>query len=242
MEYTDRMPKPMVEIGWHPILWHIMSIYAAYGFNDFVVALGYKSEVIKEYFLRYHEKNSDFTVNLENGEVSIHSNYAPSWKVTLVDTGIDTMTGGRLKRLSRYLDSTFMLTYGDGVSNVNLEKLKEFHLSHGRALTITTVHPTSKFGKIDFLPDGQVMRFDEKPEFGGDWINAGFMVMEPSFLNWIDDDSTILEREPIQRAMTACELFAYKHTGFWKSMDTVRDRHELDTMWRNDNPPWKIWA
>lgn len=241
MEYTGRIPKPMVEIGEHPILWHIMNIYASHGFNEFVVALGYKSEVIKEYFLKFYEKNSDFTINLENGEINILANSNPSWKVTLVNTGLDTMTGGRLKRLSKYLDKTFMLTYGDGVANVDLKKLKEFHLSHGRAATITTVHPTSKYGRIEFSSDGRITKFEEKPEFGGDWINAGFMVLEPKFLDWIDGDSCILERDPISTALDMGELFAYQHGDFWKCMDTVRDHQELELLWQKDDPPWKTW-
>jgi len=241
-EYTDRLPKPMVKIGDRPILWHIMKIYATYGVNDFIIALGYKSEVIKEYFINYYHNNSDFTVDLQSGEITCIQNSTETWKVTLVDTGLETMTGGRLKRLSKYLDETFMLTYGDGVSDVDLDALKRLHSQSGAMATITTVHPTSKYGKVDSTETDLVTRFDEKPKFGGDWINAGFMVLEPAFIDLINGDEDMLEHSPMNEACERARLYAYKHSGFWKCMDTVRDHQELEKLWSSGNAPWKVWG
>jgi len=240
-ELTDRIPKPMVEIGGLPIIWHIMKIYSSYGINDFVIALGYKGEYIKDYFLNYHHKKSNFSINLSSGKVSNVEESSVDWNVTLIDTGLETMTGGRLKRLSGHLDETFMLTYGDGVANINIDELRSFHNSHDGVATISTVHPTSRYGRIEFNEKHKVTKFEEKPEFGGDWINAGFMVLEPSFLDLINDDNDVLERAPMLRACNGKGLYAYKHAGFWKCMDTVRDHQELEEIWKSGTPPWKVW-
>jgi glucose-1-phosphate cytidylyltransferase len=240
-EYTDRIPKPMVEIGGRPMLWHIMKIYSHYGINDFIIALGYKGDYVKEYFLNYFNKKSDFSIDLSSGVVTNFHNESLNWKVTLVDTGLESMTGGRLKRLENYIDGTFMLTYGDGVADIDLNALTQFHLKHGGLATITAVHPTSRYGKVVFGEDNLVTKFEEKPEFGDDWINAGFMVLEPKFLNYINGDDEILERGPMIKACAEKKLHAYKHSGFWKCMDTLRDCQELEAMWSSGLPPWKLW-
>ena len=240
-ELTRDIPKPMVEIGGYPILWHIMQIYASYGFNDFVVALGYKGDVIKRFFLDYYTNHSDFVVDLKDGSVEVKNNQGLDWKVTLIDTGDGTMTGGRIKRLKSYLDQTFMMTYGDGVSDVNLTKLLDFHKKQQSLVTMTAIHPTSKYGKLN-INGSRVGSFVEKPEFGGDWINGGFMVMEPEFLDWIDGDQTTLEQEPLSKAAETGNLLAFKHTGFWHCMDTLRDRNELESLWESKSAPWKVWA
>ena len=226
-ELTKYIPKPMVEIGGYPILWHIMQIYAAHGFNDFVIALGYKGNLIKEFFIDYYTNHSDLIVNLKDGAIEVKNNQGLDWKVTLVDTGEGTMTGGRVKRLKPYLNETFMLTYGDGVSDVNLTELAKVHKKNQTLVTMTTIHPTSKYGKLDINENNKVERFVEKPEFGGDWINGGFMVMEPEFLDWIEDDQTTLEQEPLLKATETGNLSAFKHSGFWHCMDTLRDRNDL---------------
>ncbi len=240
-ELTRDIPKPMVEIGGYPILWHIMQIYAAHGFNEFVVALGYKGNLIKKFFIDYYANNSDLVVNLKDGSIEVKSVQGLDWKITLVDTGEGTLTGGRVKRLKPYLDETFMLTYGDGVSDVDLTELLKFHKKNQTLVTMTTIHPTSKYGKLEINESNKVEYFVEKPEFGGDWINGGFMVMEPEFLDWIDNDQTILEQQPLLKATETGNLSAFKHTGFWYCMDALRDRNELEELWQSGQAPWKIW-
>ena len=241
-EYTDIKPKPMVEIGGQPILWHIMNIYSHCGFNDFVIALGYKGEVIKEYFLNYYSLKSDFTIDLTNGKANYLHKKMMDWKVTLIDTGLNSMTGGRIKRLQKYIgDETFMLTYGDGVANVNINKLVEFHTNHGKMATITAVHPAARFGELVISKEQDVISFKEKPQITKGWINGGFFVLEPEFFDLIEGDSTVLEEEPLERAAEAGELKAYLHDGFWQCMDTVRDRKVLEDLWGTGKAYWKVW-
>jgi len=241
-EYTDLVPKPMVEIGGQPILWHIMNIYAHYGYNDFVVALGYKGEVIKDYFLNYYSLKSDFTIDLSNGNADYHRKKTVDWKVTLVDTGSNSKTGGRVKRLQEFIgDETFMLTYGDGVANIDIAKLVEFHRSHGKMATITAVHPAARFGELVISREKNVMSFKEKPQTAQGWINGGFFVMEPEFLDLIEGDGTVLEEEPLEHAARAGELKAYLHDEFWQCMDTIRDKNVLEELWQTGKARWKVW-
>ena len=237
-EYTDVIPKPMVKIGGEPILKHIMNIYSNYGFKDFYIALGYKGEVIKNYFLNYKSINSDFTVNLKNGDLNFHNNHEEDWKVTLVDTGVNTQTGGRLLNIAKYLDeSTFMMTYGDGLSNVNLNTLLEFHRSHGKLATITAVQAIPRFGLIELNKD-KVTSFSEKPKAKDSWINGGFFVFEKEVINYINDNYTVLEKEPLENLSKDKELHAYKHNDFWQCMDTKRDKDYLEEMVKSNNMPW----
>jgi glucose-1-phosphate cytidylyltransferase len=238
-EYTEVLPKPMVPIGGKPILWHIMQTYAKYGNKDFYVALGYKAEVIKEYFLNYRTLNSDFSVNLGTGEILPHQSNSVDWKVTLVDTGANSMTGGRVKRMSSFIgNETFLLTYGDGVADINIEELIKFHKSHGKLITVSAVHPAARFGEID-IKDSRVISFQEKPQLQDGWINGGYFVVEPEFFEYIEGDQTLLEREPLERAAKDGQLMAYAHKGFWHCMDTKRDHELLESMWL-DNPPWAV--
>jgi glucose-1-phosphate cytidylyltransferase len=241
VEETEIKPKPMVEIGGRPILWHIMMHYSHYAFGDFVIALGYKGEVIKKYMVDYCSLNSNLTVNLLTGKVIIHDGYKPDWTVELVDTGIPTLTGGRIKRLAPYLkDETFMLTWGDGVSDINLRDLVAFHRSHGKLATLTAVRPTARFGHLDL--DGNVVReFSEKPQTREGWINGAFFVLEPGVFDYIDGDGTQWEKEPLERLANDGQLMAYKHDSFWQCMDTLRDKHLLEELWQGGNAPWKIW-
>lgn len=237
-EYTGKIPKPMIPIGEKPILWHIMEWYASHGHTDFCLALGYKSEMIKEYFLHYRNLNNDFTVNLRTGDIISHKEDIKNWNVTLVDTGLKSMTGGRLKRLKEYVkDETFMLAYGDGVSNVDISALVDFHKSHGKMVTVTSVHPGARFGTLDMDGD-KVISFKEKPQVGQGWINGGFFVMEPEFLDLIEGDDTILERYPLETAATNDELRAFRHNGYWQCMDTVRDHENLEKIWNSGSAPW----
>lgn len=239
-EYTETIPKPMVTIGGRPILWHIMKTYSKYGFKDFIIALGYKAHVVKEYFLNYRILNSDFTVNLGTGDFHTYQSDETDWKVTLVDTGLDTMTGGRIKRLKSYIgDEPFLLTYGDGVSDINISELTEFHRNHGKMVTVSAVRPSARFGELLVTEDNKVEAFKEKPQTGEGWINGGFFVMEPEFLNLIECDSTILEREPLERVAQSGELKAFMHNGFWQCMDTKRDRDLLESLWVSGKAPWK---
>ena len=241
-EETGLKPKPMVEIGGHPILWHIMKSYSHFGFNDFVILCGYKSNLIKEYFFHYLLHHSDVTIDISNNQIVTHKNLSEPWKVTLLDTGADTMTGGRVKRAKEYIGGeTFMLTYGDGLSDVDIEKLVEFHRSHGKLMTMTSSQPEGRFGALDIRMNGQVSSFLEKPKGDGAWINAGFFVCEPGILDYIDDDNTILERNTLSRLAKAGELFTYQHDGFWHPMDTLKDKRNLTEMWESGKAPWKLW-
>ncbi len=240
-EMTESIPKPMVTIGGKPILWHIMNIYASQGFSEFVVALGYKAEVVKQFFLNYSSLNSDFTVDLNSGNLSFHNKSKINWKVTLVDTGLSTMTGGRIKRIREYLGKQpFMLTYGDGLANVNLNDLLAFHSQHKKLVTVTTVHPGARFGELEVF-NGKVKSFKEKPQTTSGWINGGFFVMQPKFLDFITDDSSVLEQSPLEEAAKKGELMAFFHEGFWQCMDTMRDRSYLEDLWEANKAPWKIW-
>jgi len=238
-EYTDSIPKPMVRIGDKPILWHIMKSYAYYGHKDFYIALGYKAEVIKEYFLHYRTLNSDFTVSLVDGSVTTHQLNEVDWNVTLVDTGLQSMTGGRVKLMKHYIgNETCLITYGDGVSDINLDQLITFHKSHGKMVTVSAVHPGARFGELK-MKDDQVITFQEKPQTGQGWINGGYFVIEPEFFDLIQDDKTILEREPLERVAQNGELMAFHHHGFWQCMDTKRDRDNLEKFWNSGKAPWK---
>jgi len=238
-EYTESLPKPMVTIGGKPILWHIMKYYAHYGHNQFYVALGYKAEVVKDYFLHYRTINTDFTVNLKSGEVNTHQQDEVDWEVTLVDTGMQSMTGGRVKRMKPYIcNETCLLTYGDGVADVDLNKLVAFHKNHGKMITMTAVHPGARFGELE-MRNEQVISFQEKPQTAQGWINGGYFVIEPHFFDLIEEDQTILEREPLERATQMGELMAFRHDGFWHCMDTKRDRDNLEDFWASEKAPWK---
>ena len=238
-DYIETIPKPMVAIGGRPILWHIMRTYASFGYKDFHVALGYKAEIIKEYFLRCNNLNSDFTVDLANDIVHSHKTDIIDWKVTLVDTGLDSMTGGRVKRMQKYIgNETFMLTYGDGVANIDIDALVNFHRSHGKMVTVSAVHPAARFGELD-IEDNRVVSFKEKPQTTQGWINGGYFVMEPEFFDLLDEDQTILEHEPLERVATMGELMAYHHDGYWQCMDTKRDRDNLEELWMSGEAPWK---
>lgn len=238
-EYTETIPKPMVNVGGRPILWHIMRSYAHFGHNDFYLALGYKAEVIKEYFLHYRSINADFTIDLSSGVVEPHQIEDIDWRVTLINTGLDTMTGGRVKRLRSFIgNEPFMLTYGDGVADIDINALLKFHKSHGKMVTLSAVRPAARFGDLDFDGD-RVSSFQEKPQLHEGWINGGYFIIEPEFFDLIDDDSQMFEREPFERAVDAGELMAYKHQGFWHCMDTKRDHELLEKMWAK-GAPWVL--
>jgi glucose-1-phosphate cytidylyltransferase len=240
-EETRIRPKPMVEIGGQPILWHIMKIYAHYGYIEFIVALGHKGEDIKRYFVDLCHMSRDLTVNCRNGEIRVHKGDVVDWTVDLIDTGTETMTGGRIKRLAPYIGrETFMLTWGDGVSNINIHDLLAFHQSHGRLATVTAVRPVARYGHLK-LNGNRVTEFSEKPQTGEGWINGGFFVLEPGIFEYISDDSTQWEREPLERLARNGEFMAYPHTGFWQCMDTLREKHILEELWKSGNAPWKIW-
>ncbi len=242
-EETDIRPKPMVEIGGWPILWHIMKIYSHAGFNEFVILLGYKGYIIKEFFANYYIQQSDMTFDLSKNNMKIHNTIAEPWLVTPLDTGLDTMTGGRVKRARDFIgNDTFMLTYGDGVADINVRDLLKFHRSHGRAITMTSVQPEGRFGVCDIESDNRVSRFLEKPRESGAWINGGFFVCEPKVLDYIGGDRTTWEREPLQTLAEEGELFTYKHSGFWKCMDTLRDKLYLNQMWNENRAQWKMWG
>lgn len=242
-EESHLRPKPMIEIGEMPILWHIMKIYSHFGFNDFIICLGYKGNVIKEFFANYYLHGSDVTFDFENrNNFFVHSNCSEPWKVTLVNTGIDTMTGGRIRRIRKYLgDETFMLTYGDGVADVNIGSLLEFHRRHGKTVTVTAVQPAGRFGSLQIEGDAEVRGFQEKPEGDLAWINGGFFVLEPDVFDYIDGDSTVFEREPLQAIAAAKGFAAYKHRGFWHAMDTMRDKKYLEELWNDGKAPWRVW-
>jgi glucose-1-phosphate cytidylyltransferase len=239
-ELTSALPKPMVEIGGKPIIWHIMKQYSHFGYNEFYLALGYKGDIIKSYFANYHTMNTSMTVNLANGEIKIHNPSTEDWIVHLIDTGKDTMTGGRIKRLQPFLETgTFMLTYGDGVSNVDIKALIQFHKSHGKIGTVTAVRPPARFGGLMFDGD-RVSQFTEKPQIGEGWINGGFMVFEPAILDYLEAASDSLEHEALTRLAIDGELMAYRHDAFWQPMDTLRDVRSLESLWEMD-APWKVW-
>lgn len=242
-EETDLKPKPMVEIGGRPILWHIMKIYSSWGFYDFVILTGYKSHVVKDYFLNYYTRYSDITIDMANNAVEIHNHRNEPWKVTMLYTGQDTMTGGRLLRAKQFLhDETFMLTYGDGLSDVNIPLLLETHQKSRKIATVTAVQPQGRFGALAFDADGTVSSFAEKPQGDGAWINGGFFVMESAVFQYIaDGDATVLERTPMQKLALDGQLHAHKHTGFWKSMDTLKDKNDLTNLWVNGHAPWALW-
>jgi len=242
-EETVLKPKPMVEIGGMPILWHIMKIYSSYGFNDFIVCLGYKGYVVKEYFANYFLHKSDVTINLKDNSLEIHDSQAEPWKITLVDTGKDSMTGGRIKRIQPYINNEpFMLTYGDGVGNINIKELVDYHKSHGKYCTVTSVQPSGRFGALNILEDSTVHSFVEKPKGDGAWINGGFFVCQPEIFDFIKDgDGTIWEQKPLEEIANDGQMNAYKHNGFWRPMDTLKDKHDLNDMWDTNAAPWKVW-
>lgn len=243
-EETQSIPKPMVQVGERPILWHIMKIYSYYGYNDFVILAGYKSYAIKEYFANYFMHQSDVTFNLSENRMEILNSQSEPWKVTILDTGLNTMTGGRIKRAEKYLgDAPFFLTYGDGVSDVNIHKLYEFHKNHGRKLTMTAVQPEGRFGAINMEEESDlVTHFMEKPKGDGAWINGGFFVCEPGVFDYIQEgDQTVWERSPLEGLASKGEIHAFKHQGFWKPMDTLRDKTQLEELWIKKEAPWKVW-
>lgn len=242
-EESHLKPKPMIEIGEKPILWHIMKEYSHYGFNEFVVCCGYKQHVIKEWFNNYYLHNSDITFDFsDGGNITVHNNVAEPWKVTLVDTGLNTMTGGRIKRVRDYVgNETFMLTYGDGVSDVNITELLKYHQNHGKMVTMTAIRPEGRFGVLDIDDNASIRAFREKSQNDSGWINAGYMVVNPEIFDYIEADSTVFEREPLERVASEGELVAYRHKGFWQCMDTQRDKQKLEEMWANNVAPWKVW-
>jgi glucose-1-phosphate cytidylyltransferase len=237
-EYTESIPKPMVTIGGRPILWHIMQTYAKYGYTDFYLALGYKAQIVKEYFLNYHNLNSDFTVDISTGKIDTHHIQKVNWKVTLVDTGLNSMTGGRVKKMQPFIgNEAFLLTYGDGVANLDVKALIDFHKSHGKMVTVSAVHPAARFGELG-LEGSRVASFSEKPQTTKGWINGGYFVIEPEFFDLIEGDETILEKGPLEKAASLGELMAYKHEGFWQCMDTKRDRDLLESLWESNANMW----
>jgi len=238
-EYTSVYPKPMVPVGGRPILWHIMNLYSFFGHKDFYIALGYKGEIIKEYFLNYYSLNADFTVDLGSGSIQYHNSFTDEWRVTLVDTGIPSMTGGRIKRMQQYIkDEPFLMTYGDGLADIDVNDLLSFHESHGKLVTVTAVHPGARFGELG-LAGELVSRFSEKPQTKQGWINGGFFVIEPGFFDYLEGDNTILEKQPLERLAEEGELMAYRHEGFWHCMDTKRDHDALQKMWESGHAPWR---
>jgi glucose-1-phosphate cytidylyltransferase len=242
-EETGLRPKPMVEIGGRPILWHILKIYAASGLSEFIIALGYKGDTIKDYFLNFYSLNNDISVDLSTGQTTIHDGNQPNWKVHLVDTGLQTQTGGRLKRLRNWLgnDETFMFTYGDGVADLDMNALLRFHHSHGKLATVTTVRSPARFGRIGFDGD-QVIEFFEKPESGEGWINGGFFVLNTKAIDYIEGDDTSWEREPIEQLARDGQMMGYRHFNFWSCMDTVREKNYLEELWNSGKAPWKVWS
>ncbi len=240
-EETHLRPKPMIELGGMPILWHIMKIYSAHGLSDFIICCGYKGYIIKEYFANYFLHMSDVTFDFTDNKMIVHEKNAEPWKVTLVDTGEHTQTGGRLKRIKKYLDDDiFCFTYGDGLSNVNIKELINFHRRQNTFATITAIQPLGRFGELDVEND-KIVRFEEKPQLNESWINGGYFVLSPKVLDYIEDDSTIWERAPLEQLAKDGQLSAFKHEGFWKPMDTLRDKIALEELWQSANPPWKIW-
>jgi len=243
-EETDIRPKPMVEIGGKPILWHIMKIYSSYGFNEFVILLGYKGYYIKEYFANYFRHQSDLTIDLTNNSVEYFNNKSEPWKITLIDTGLSSMTGARIKKAQKFIgDEPFMLTYGDGVANINIEALLSFHKSHNAAMTVTSAQPDGRFGALVIDENNKVNHFQEKPKGDGNWINAGFFVCEPKVFDYIkdEDETVVFEQEPLKNLAKDGEVFTYQHKDFWMPMDTLRDKMKLNDLWENHTAPWKTW-
>jgi glucose-1-phosphate cytidylyltransferase len=241
-EETDRVPKPMVEIGGKPMLWHIMRLYAHYGHNDFMVACGYKGEIIKEYFNNFVVHNNDYIVNLQDGSRELLNKGSINWRVGVIDTGLETMTGGRLLRLRPWLDDgCFMLTYGDGLGDIDIKALVEFHKAHGRLATVTAVRPPSRFGALQ-IENNAVRQFSEKPQTREGWINGGFFVFEPEVFSYLEDDKTILERDPMEQLAADGQIYAYQHEGFWQPMDTLREKRLLESLWQDNTAPWKVWT
>lgn len=241
-EETETRPKPMVEIGERPVLWHIMKLYSGFGFNDFVICLGYKGYMIKEYFANYFLHQTDVTVDLKTNGIEFHHSKAEPWRITLVDTGAETMTGGRVRRVRDYTNGApFLLTYGDGLADVDINALWEFHKKHKRLATLTAVQPAGRFGILNIGQDGGISSFMEKPRGDGAWANGGFFVMEPGVFDYIDGDSAILERDPLERLAKDGQLMAYRHGGFWQAMDTLRDKRHLEELWQKGGAPWKLW-
>lgn len=241
-EETSNRPKPMIEIGGRPILWHILKMYSAYGINDFVVCCGYRGYVIKEYFANYFLHMSDVTFDMQNNRMEVHQQHAEPWRVTLVDTGDESMTGGRLKRVAEYVkdEDAFCFTYGDGVSDLNISAQIAFHKQHGKLATVTAVQPSGRYGALD-MHDNSVRGFIEKPQGDGGWVNGGFFVLSPKCIDLIINDSTVWEGQPLNELATKGELMAYEHAGFWQPMDTLRDKNHLEELWRSGHAPWKVW-
>jgi len=242
-EETNVRPKPMVEIGGKPILWHIMKLYSSYGFNEFIVLLGYKGYHIKEYFANYFLHQSDVTINLKDNSMEVHSNHSEPWKVTLLDTGLHTMTGGRIKKAQNFIGSEpFMMTYGDGVSDINIKELIKFHKTHGQAVTMSSVQPDGRFGALNVNNENRIKEFKEKPKGDGNWINAGFFVCESKVFDYIDNDTNaVFEQDPLMNLAKDGEIFTYKHDGFWKPMDSLKDKNYLNKLWDQNKAPWKVW-
>lgn len=242
MEESHLKPKPMIEIGGKPILWHIMKCYSYYGFHDFIICSGYKQNVIKEWFANYFIHTSDITFDFTEGnKLILHNQFSEPWRVTVIDTGLYTATGGRVKRVRDYIgEETFFLTYGDGVADVNISEVLQFHRKHGRLATLTAIRPEGRFGMMD-IRENQILSFREKSLMDSNWVNGGFMVLEPKTIDFIEDDSIMLEREPMERLSKAGELMCYKHNGFWQCMDTLRDKEMLESLWSAGNAPWKLW-
>ncbi|MEE0914419.1 MAG: glucose-1-phosphate cytidylyltransferase [Ruminococcus sp.] len=243
-EESKLKPKPMIEIGGMPILWHIMKMYSKFGVNEFIICAGYKQHIIKEWFADYFLHTSDITFDFtQDDKIIVHNKRAEQWKVTVVDTGLNTMTGGRLKRIKNYLDDEpFFMTYGDGVADVDIDKLRAFHDSHGRLATMTAIRPNSRFGVLDLSDNNEVKAFREKSDADSGWINAGFMVLSPKVLDYIKDDTIMFEREPMEKLAQDGQLMCYKHDGFWQCMDTLRDKEKLEDLWDKNKAPWKVWA
>jgi glucose-1-phosphate cytidylyltransferase len=240
-EETDVKPKPMIEIGGMPLLWHIMKSYSSYGINEFVICCGYKGYVVKEYFANYFLHMSDVTFDMKNNKMEVNQKFAESWKVTLVDTGLNTMTGGRLKKIQKYLDNeTFCFTYGDGLADIDLKKLINFHKKNNSFATLTAVQPPGKYGALN-LKKNKVTKFEEKPAGDGSWINGGFFVLEPEIFNYLKNDSTVWEKEPLEKMAKQNKVTAYKHSGFWQALDTLRDKNHLQSLWDSNKAPWKVW-
>jgi glucose-1-phosphate cytidylyltransferase len=240
-EETSIKPKPLIEIGGMPILWHIMKNYSVYGINDFVICCGYKGYMIKEYFANYSLHMSDVTIDLQSNNIEIHKKFAEPWKITLIDTGVNTMTGGRLKRIQKYVDDDFCFTYGDGLSDINIQALIDFHKSQNKKATVTAVRPPGRFGTLQLDEQNLVSDFIEKPIGDGGWINGGFFVLKTDVFDYIENDKTIWERKPLEQLSHESELAAFKHEGFWQPLDTLREKNNLEKLWSENNSPWKLW-